>query len=63
MSRLLGLYDGTRIFVSQRVDQTSIRDFFQDSDETVARAGPLVTIMRCEVNRLELNVSVNQPVF
>jgi hypothetical protein len=63
MARLLGLYDGTRIFVSQRIDHTSVKDFFLDSDVTVARTEPMVTVMRYEINRLELNVTVNQPVF
>lgn len=63
MYRLLGLYDGTRIFVSQRVDQTAIQDFFRDSDATVAQAAPLVAVTGYEINRLQLQAWVNRPVY
>lgn len=63
MCRLLGLDDGARIFVSQSIDHRTARDFFLDSDDTVAKASPMATVMRYDDNRLILSVEVNREVF
>jgi len=63
MCRLLGLTDGTRIFVSRGINHAKVRDFFLDSDRTVAEDAPMVTVMHYDTERLVLSVAVNREVF
>jgi hypothetical protein len=63
MARLLGLYDGTRLFVSTRIDHSSVRDFFEDSDKTVYDVQPQVIVEAYDGDRLVLDVSTSGPMF
>ena len=63
MGRLLGLYDGTRLFVSTRIDHSSVREFFEDSDKTVYDVQPQVIVEAYDGDRLVLDVSTRGPMF
>ena len=58
-----GLYDGTRLFVSTRIDHSSVRDFFEDSDKTVYEVQPQVIVEAYDGDRLVLDVSTGGPMF
>jgi len=63
MRRLLGIVDGTRLFVSTRIDHSSAKEFFEDSDRTVHLAKPRVVVQAYDGEQLMLQVSIGSPVF
>ncbi|MBI4965968.1 MAG: hypothetical protein HY913_22000 [Desulfomonile tiedjei] len=63
MRRLLGMVDGTRVFVSTRLDHNTVGEFFEDSDWTVRLVSPQVTVQAYDGERLELQVSTSGSVF
>jgi hypothetical protein len=63
MNRLLGIADGTRLFVSTRIDHNSAKDFFEDSVQTISLVRPYVVVESYDGERLMLKASTDGPVF
>jgi hypothetical protein len=63
MNRLLGIMDGTRLFVSTRIDHNSVKEFLEDSDRTINLVQPQVFVEKYDGEHLKLQVSTRGPVY